>query len=125
MMQWSRPLFAAGFALALVACVADPSGETGSEQLESPVQKKPTSDPSCHVPSEGISGGTRDGIWCCGVKTCNDKEVCGEYYGKQVQACAACDYYECIPGSGNARPPRWGGTRHPPGGADSVFVDAP
>lgn len=125
MMPWKQSLFAAGCALALVACIAEPSQEGGSDEVASAVQNKPTFDPSCHVPSEGISGGTRDGIWCCGVKTCNDKEVCGEYYGKQVKACAACDYFECIPGSGAARPPRGGGTRRPPVAVDPVFVDAP
>lgn len=98
-------------ALLVAACTADTSssdvvepelGAVDTQQAKSPF---PTTD-KCTVPTEGIGGGTRDGVWCCGTKTCNDKETCGDYYGKEVQACVDCHYYECIPVYSAPPPPR-------------------
>lgn len=79
---------------------------------------------ACHVPTERISGGTRDGLWCCGTKTCNDAETCGDHLGQTVEACAVCNYYECIPGEGAApgnEPDHWRDVFTPPTGG--VLVD--
>jgi hypothetical protein len=116
-----KRLFALALAslFALPACVADELGPEEIEVVEAAVDNNPFEpDPNCHIPGEGIINGTRDGIWCCGMKICNDRELCGEYYGDYIEACGACDWYECVPGSGTEsggggiRPPIY----NPPGG---------
>jgi hypothetical protein len=127
-------LFALALAplFALPACVADELTPEDIERVELAVDNDNPfePDPNCHVPgfdlgSGGIINGRRDVPgWegsCCGKTLCDNRETCGDDYGKYtVAACADCHYYECIPGasaepggdSGGVRPPVY----NPPGG---------
>jgi hypothetical protein len=90
----------------------EPPGDPGGDESERDNPYEP--DPNCHVPSEGIIDGTRNGVWCCGVALCTDEVGCGADYGKYTPVCADCHYYECIPGEPSAptEPPN----HIPPGG---------
>jgi hypothetical protein len=91
-------------AIAVPGCLAGPA-DVGLRSEDLDQQAGPADGEPCHVDSGGgttgpVIDGHRDGIWCCGSAECTDREACGEDFGNYVEACAACDYYECIPDSG-------------------------
>jgi hypothetical protein len=127
-----KKLFALALAplFVLPACVADELGPEEIEVVEAAVDNNPFEpDPTCHVAgtdfTRPIVNGRRDveGYegWCCGESLCDDRNTCGDDYGKYTPSCAACNFFECIPGSstepgggtgGGTRPPIY----NPPGG---------
>jgi hypothetical protein len=121
-----RFMVLAWLSLAVSACFVSSEEEEVGEISSELDNRPPTGDGSaCHVPERGVVLGSREGMWCCGYRICNEDD-CGNEQGTYIRSCAACDFFECVPGDGTEdsgttssstgggpRIPRW---TPPPGG---------
>jgi hypothetical protein len=110
--------------LALPACVTDELSPEEIEGVEAALDDRFEPDLSCHVPDFGgksiVSGTMGSDGWCCGVTLCSDRESCGEDYGKFVEACADCGFFDCHSGSSSEPDGGSGGGSGPIGGWGTI-----